>query len=146
MVCYPSTMCSKCEDILIGYSIPHPVFVCPLQREYCSICCERGHTTKECTDYEVVKHRSVQFVEQLIPYTIAQQYNITILTPISTKPQEPKTFEPVLEVEDSDEAIRAVLRAINPNVAPSGIMKENRRRLKQHADSMKRKLVYITPK
>lgn len=53
-------------------------------------------------------------------------------------------FEPVLEVEDSDKAIRAVL--MDYYIQPSGKMKENRRLLKQIADQEKRKLVYLAPK
>lgn len=145
MDCYPTTMCSKCQDVLVGFAIPHPIHLCPLQREYCSICNERGHSTDECTDYGVVQCRGVQFVEQLIPYSVAKEYNITSRTPITKKPQQ-HTYkhEPILEVEDSDKTIRAILMA--HSVQPSGMMKENRRRLKQIADGLGRKLVYILPK
>ena len=90
------------------------------------------------------KRRGIQYVEQLIPPSIAEQYKITSLTPITSTYQESKGFEPVLEVEESDKAIRAILMAYS--VQPSGMPKENRRRLKQIADSLKRKLVYIPPK
>jgi hypothetical protein len=53
-------------------------------------------------------------------------------------------YEPVLEIEESDKAIRAVL--MNYSLQPSGKMKENRRMLKQIADEQGRKLVYIKAK
>lgn len=53
-------------------------------------------------------------------------------------------YEPVLEIEETDKAIRAVL--MNYSIQPSGKMKENRRLLKQIADEQHRKLVYVKSK
>lgn len=81
-------------------------------------------------------------MEQLIPPSVRQQYKIDSRTPLAYA-DEAKThrFEPVLEIEESDKAIRQVL--MNYSIQPSGRMKENRRLLKQLADELGRKLVYL---
>lgn len=138
-------MCSKCQDVLIGFSIPHVPKTCPLLRSsYCSVCCSYGHFTEDCPDHEVLEHRVVQFVEQLIPHSLLKKYNITTTTPLNSYTQAKPKYEPVLEIEETDKAIRAVL--MNYSLQPSGKMKENRRMLKQIADEQGRKLVYIKAK
>ena len=139
-------MCSKCENVLIGFSIPHPVSDCPLlHSSYCSVCCSYGHLTDECPDYEVLANRKPHFVEQLIPHSLLRRYNITSQTPLPCLEEDYKSpFEPVVEVEESDKAIRQVL--MNYSIQPSGRMKENRRLLKQLSEELHRKLVYIHPK
>jgi hypothetical protein len=49
----------------------------------------------------------------------------------------------VLEVEETDRAIRQVL--MNYSIQPSGKMKENRRLLKELSEELQRKLVYLKP-
>lgn len=145
MDCTSLPMCSNCQDVLIGFSIPHPVSHCPLlASSYCSLCCSYGHLTEKCPDEEGFEYRKVQFVEQLVPYSLLQQYKITSQTPLATHPT-PKQFrhEPVLEVEESDKAIRQIL--MNYSIQPSGKMKENRRMLKQLSEQIGRKLVYLKP-
>lgn len=146
MARYPLLMCSKCETVLVGFSIPHTVSNCPLlQSSYCSVCCSYGHLTDDCPDYEVLEHRQPKFMEQLIPLSVRQQYKIETHTPLAHR-GEGRTirFEPVLEIEESDKAIRQVL--MNYSIQPSGRMKENRRLVKQLADELGRKLVYLTPR
>ena len=139
-------MCSKCQNVLIGFSIPHPVSDCPLlHSSYCSVCCSYGHLTDDCPDYEVLHHRKPQFLEQLIPPSSLRRYTITSQTPLECSEETCKhPFEPVLEVEESDKAIRQIL--MNYSIQPSGRMKENRRLLKQLSEELHRKLVYISPK
>lgn len=84
-------------------------------------------------------------MEQLVSPSVLQLYKITTTTPIAKdRIIRRSKHEAVLEVEESDKAIRAVL--MNYDVQPSGKMKENRRLLKQIADQEKRKLVYIASK
>lgn len=84
-------------------------------------------------------------MEQLIPHSMAQAYGIQSRTPLSkSRVVRRAKHEAVLEVEDSDKSIRAVL--MNYYIQPSGKMKENRRLLKQIADQEKRKLVYVVSK
>jgi hypothetical protein len=137
-------MCSKCQDILIGFSIPHPVSACPLQKtSYCSYCCCYGHLTEQCPDGDAHDSRTIQFVEQLVPHSLLQQYNITSLTPLHRSYERKGRFEAVLEVEETDRAIRQVL--MNYSIQPSGKMKENRRLLKELSEELQRKLVYLKP-
>jgi hypothetical protein len=92
-----------------------------------------------------LEFREVQYMEQLIPHSMLQAYGIQTRTPLSQgRTLKRSKHEPVLEVEDSDKAIRAVL--MNYEKQPSGKMKENRRLLKEIADQEKRKLVYIPSK
>ena len=139
-------MCSKCQDILIGYSIPHTRRNCPLLVVgHCAICCQSGHTTEECPDHETKAFRAVQFVEQLIPSSMLEHYKITSRTPVASSVAFPKVkYEPVWEIEDTDKAIRQVLR--DNSIEPSGRMKENRRLLKVLSEENHRKLVYIASK
>jgi len=83
-------------------------------------------------------------VEQLVPHSLLQKYNISTRTPVGSYTDAKPKYEPVLEIEESDKAIRAVL--MNYSLQPSGKMKENRRMLKQIADEQGRKLVYIKAK
>jgi hypothetical protein len=135
-------MCSKCQNVLIGFSIPHPVSDCPLLRSsYCSVCCSYGHLTDDCPDTEVLHHRKPQFLEQLIPPSALRRYNISSRTPIECCEAESPKLETLLRIEKSDKAIRQVL--MNYGIQPSGRMKENRRMLQQLADEIGRKLEYI---
>jgi hypothetical protein len=141
-------MCSKCQAYLgkNAIDIPHPPLNCPLMLSaYCSVCCSYGHFTEACPDEEVLQHREVEFVEQLVPYQLLQRYKIKSKTPIASSIVEQKKpkHEPVLEIEESDKTIRQVL--MNYGMPISGKMKENRRVLKQVAEDMGRKLVYLKP-
>ena len=83
-------------------------------------------------------------MEQLVPPSLLKRYKITTQTLLDS-PDEPKQKrEPLLEIEETDKAIRQVL--MNYSIQPSGRMKENRRLLKQLSDEMGRKLVYLSPK
>ena len=138
-------MCSKCENVLIGFSIPHSVSNCPLlHSSYCSVCCSYGHLTEECPDDEVLQNRRATYVEQLVPPSLLKRYKVSTQT-LLEYPLEPKQrIEPLLEIEETDKAIRQVL--MNYSIQPSGRMKENRRLLKQLSDEIGRKLVYLAPK
>jgi len=83
-------------------------------------------------------------VEQLVPPSLLKRYKIETQTPLEY-PDEPREREqPLLEIEETDKAIRQVL--MNYSIQPSGRMKENRRLLKQVSDEIGRKLVYLAPK
>ncbi len=82
-------------------------------------------------------------MEQLIPQSYLKQYKISSQTLLEHRCEKRNFGEPVLEVEESDKAIRQVL--MNYSIQPSGRMKENRRLLKQLSDDVGRKLVYLKP-
>jgi hypothetical protein len=137
-------MCSKCENVLIGFSIPHPVSNCPLlHSSYCSVCCSYGHLTDDCPDYEVLQNRRPVFVEQLVSPSLLRRYKIQSQTPLEYSEEPKQRGETLLEIEETDKAIRQVL--MNYSIQPSGRMKENRRLLKQLSEEMGRKLVYLKP-
>jgi hypothetical protein len=139
-------MCSKCSKALGSHAIkvPHASINCPLNCFFCSICCSYGHTTDDCPDHELSKHRDIEYVEQLLPPSIRKSYSITSLTPLSKKTAAPGPTLPTLEVEESEKSIRAILLA--NDIQPSNKPKENRRLMKQLADELGRKLYYIPAK
>ena len=117
---------------------------CPLSNiYYCSVCCAYGHLTKECNNYEALRHREVEFVEQLVPPSLLEEYQVTTRTPLTTEKVSSLKRQKALEVEDSDKAIRLIL--MNNDIPPSGKMKVNRRLLKQLADQQGRMLIYLHP-
>jgi hypothetical protein len=135
-------MCSKCQEILIGYAIPHPVTECPLlQSSYCSLCCSYGHLTEQCPDDPTLESRTISYVEQLIPWTLREQYKVTTQTPLGAPHEQISKFQPVLKVEKTNKAMRQVL--MNYSIQPSGKIKENRRLLKILAENLGRKLEYV---
>jgi hypothetical protein len=83
-------------------------------------------------------------VEQLIPPTLLKSYNITSKTPLPHTEPPKSLFDAEWTVEDTDKAIRQVL--MNYEIQPSGRPKENRRLLKELADTRQLKLVYIKAK
>lgn len=135
-------MCTKCQDILKGFQLIHSVADCPLvQTSYCGACASRGHSTSECPDPQIWKHREPEYLEQLLPVSIMTQYNITTKTPLPTR-QWTRMQQPIMEVKDDDVHVRAILR--NHDKQISGRDKENRVRLQKLADELGQKLVFVT--
>lgn len=136
----PTIMCSKCPDI------SHACKACKWQAalraaSYCGICAIYGHTTLMCPDGDVLEHRKPEFIEQLIPTSLLDTYNIQSMTPLVNKDVEIKPkYEPVFDVYDTDKNIRAIL--MNHGKSISNKPKENRLRLQRLADELGRKLVY----
>lgn len=94
-----------------------------------------------CPDGEVLEHRKPEFIEQLIPTSLLDIYNIQSTTPLVNKDVEIKPkYEPVLDVYDTDKNIRAIL--MNHGKSISNKPKENRLRLQRLADELGRKLIY----
>ena len=83
-------------------------------------------------------------MEQLVPPSLLKRYKIYTQTPLEYPSEPHEREQPLLEIEETDKAIRQVL--MNYSIQPSGRMKENRRLLKQLSDEIGRKLVYLTPK
>lgn len=137
-------MCSNCKDVLKGCKIPHQAFNCPLvSSSYCGICASYGHITRMCPDEKVLELRVPQYMEQLIPPSALQAYNITTRTSIEHLVDRKPIHEPVLEVYDTDRNIRAIL--MNYDKPISGKVKENRLRIQRLADELGRRLVYLKP-
>ena len=139
----PNYMCSNCKDAIRGFQIKHNPMLCPLTAaSYCGICATYGHTTLLCPDGDIIQHRKPEFIEQLIPTNLIDTYGIDTMTPLVNKDASIKcAYEPVLEVYDTDQNIRATLMRHGKQVGNK--MKENRVRLQKLADELKRKLLYI---
>ena len=82
-------------------------------------------------------------MEQLVSPSLLKRYKITSQTPLEYSEEPKQRRETLLEIEETDKAIRQVL--MNYSIQPSGRMKENRRLLKQLSEEMGRKLVYLKP-
>lgn len=90
-------------------------------------------------------------MEQLIPPSLMETYGITTRTPLPGNPHPEKAAEWLLEVPETDEALRAALVAagVKPMICQEKGKKENReitenkKRLQKVADRLGRKLVFI---
>jgi hypothetical protein len=88
-----------------------------------------------------LESRKITYVEQLIPWSLKEQYNITSQTPLGATHQPVHKFQPVLKVEKTNKAMRQIL--MNYSIQPSGKIKENRRLLKILSENLGRKLEYV---
>ena len=90
-------------------------------------------------------------MEQLIPPSLMETYGISTRTPLLSNPTPEKAAEWLLEVPETDEALRAALVAagVKPMICQEKGKKENReitenkKRLQKVADRLGRKLVFI---
>jgi hypothetical protein len=90
-------------------------------------------------------------MEQLIPPSLMETYGISTRTPLPSNPTPEKAAEWLLEVPETDEALRAALVAagVKPMICQEKGKKENReitenkKRLQKVADRLGRKLVFI---
>lgn len=120
-----------CDCSKLNLSDNHGPNQCPVTNSlYCSICQENGHSTMKCPDRASWHYRKPEFVEQLIPISVLNHYNIKSLTPIGTpllKEHIPYIHgEPVLEIpyDHDGKNVRATLAAYN---LPSSSVTENKR-------------------
>ena len=116
---------------------------CPLLRaSYCGICARSGHARINCPDKQVMECGTVQYLEQLIPPSVLDTYNIQTRTPLPSHLVVKAKEDWLLEVPDNEKDIRVVL--MNHGKSLSTRAKENRVRLERLADELGRKLVYLT--
>jgi hypothetical protein len=116
---------------------------------YCSICQENGHPTMKCPDRATWHYRKPEFVEQLIPISVLNHYNIKSLTPIGT-PRSGDTHEhipyvhgdPVIEIpfDEDGKNVRATLAAFN---LPSSSVKENKRVMNDFGELIGKKMSIV---
>ena len=123
---------------------------CPVDASlFCSICQENGHPTMKCPDRAFWHYRKPEFVEQLIPISILNHYNIRSLTPIGT-PSSGNTHEhipyihgdPVIEIpfDEDGKNVRATLAAYN---LPSSSVKENKRVMNEFGELIGKKVSIV---
>lgn len=110
---------------------------CPVDASlFCSICQENGHSTMKCPDRANWHYRKPEFVEQLIPISVLNHYNIKSLTPIAKDTYEHIPYihgNPVIEIpfDEDGKNVRATLAAYN---LPSSSVKENKRIMNEFGD------------
>ena len=81
-------MCDDCAKFFKGVSLnpsdlQHNAAECPiLAAKFCSVCQIYGHSTLNCQDKAVWQTRRPEYIDQLLPKTIVEQYNIAPMTPI----------------------------------------------------------------
>jgi hypothetical protein len=98
-------------------------------------------------------HREPVFLEQLIPAATLMEYEIQSQTPLSKSPAIRVPQKPIMEVPETEEAIRAALVAAGEKpmicqqkgrLGGKEIL-ENKKRLQKVADIYGRKLVFVKP-
>ena len=134
------------------FSGTHTEKECPIRRgSYCPLCCSNGHSPGECRDTAILGFRKPQFVEQLIPASVLELYQIRSRTPIADSDPVTPGPEDVLEVPETEEALRATLTfyGVKPMICQEKgktdkkEIKENKKRLQAVADSLGRKLIFV---
>jgi hypothetical protein len=150
-----SEKCNKCFPILGRMVKSHLPNACPLLRgSYCGLCAAYGHSPANCPDGVTRAYREPQFVEQLIPSSLIEQYGIISQSPLPGVPSPQKAKEFLMEIPETDEGLRAALTAagVKPMICQEKGKKENReitenkKRLQKVADKAGRKLIFIKPK
>jgi hypothetical protein len=103
-------MCDYCKDVLGKCVKKHEAKHCPLKKgSYCCICASYGHSVKRCpTD---MTYREPQYLEQLIPTSVLEEYKINTNTPLTTTREPLIPNRAVLDYVDEPKAIRSLLKA-----------------------------------
>ena len=117
------------------------------------MCAIYGHNEHNCPDQGMRVHREPVFLEQLIPAATLMEYEIQSQTPLSKSPAIRVPQKAILEVPETEEAIRAALVAAGEKpmicqqkgrLGGKEIL-ENKKRLQKVADIYGRKLVFVKP-
>jgi len=144
--------CAKCRGVLGRLVKRHSPDACPLMKgSYCGLCASYGHSPSCCADGVTTAYREPQFVEQLIPPSLIEQYGIKTRSPIPGVPEPAKAKEWLLEVSETEDVLRAVLTAagVKPMICQEKgksnqrEITENKKRLQKVADKVGRKLVFL---
>ena len=110
-----------------------------------------GHNEHNCVDEDAMTEREPLYLEQLIPPSLAIDYNIKSKTLLTTKPVIRARQKPIMEIPENEEAIRAALVAAGekPMICQQkGRMEkkeiiENKKRLQKIADIYGRRLIFV---
>lgn len=146
--------CDACVGVLGSLVRPHPADCCPLRHSaYCGLCAAYGHAPADCPDVLTQAFREPRFMEQLIPPTLLEQFQIKTRTPLAHLPPLEEVGPRMMEVPETEEALRAALTAagVKPMICQEKGKKdkkeitENKKRLQKVADAAGKKLVFIPP-
>lgn len=131
---------------------PHTVDACPLRKaQYCGICAIYGHSPASCPDATTAAFRTPLYAEQLIPASLLMEYNVTSRTPLSGIVIPEESSKVIMEIPETEEAIRAALVAHGekPMICQDKGKREkkeiteNKKKLQKIADALGKKLVYV---
>ena len=125
---------------------------CPLRKaKYCGLCASYGHSPIGCPDTLSRVYREPHCIEQLIPPSLLAEFDIRSHTPLLSHKimDAPRTV--IMEVPETEEAIRAALIAAGekPMICQEKgrrekrEMMENKKKLQKIADVLGKKLVYV---
>jgi hypothetical protein len=128
-------MCDNCIRILDTNVKKHEKHQCPLKKSsYCCFCSSYGHTPRTCN--KDITYREPQFLEQLIPSCILEEFDIRTSTKfISTRNVITKT-KVVIDYIDEPKAIRSLLQAYGDMPKKDDRSKE---KYKNHLEKMAKK-------
>ena len=116
------------------------------------MCASYGHSPATCPDRITRSFREPQFVEQMIPVGLLEQYGITSCTPLPALVGTPPPLPPaILEIPETDEALRAAVLAAGgkPMIcqekgkSEKRELAENKKRLKKLADAKGQLIVFV---
>lgn len=147
-----SEQCTSCYRVLGKLVKRHSADNCPLYKsKYCGLCASYGHSPRGCPDVITRSYREPHFLEQLIPSSLLIEYNIQSQTPITSHRIPEPSSKIILEVPETEEAIRAAIVAAGqkPMICQEKgrrekkEMTENKKKLQKIADAAGKKLVYV---
>jgi hypothetical protein len=146
--------CTACRATLGDMVKRHTAHKCPLAAgSYCGLCASYGHSPSNCPDIHTAAYREPHLLEQLLPATVLEEYNIRTRTPLQDCPVAAlPSKEEVWEIPETDESLRAALNTlgVKPMICQEKGRKEaresteNKKRLQKAADAKGIKIVYIS--
>lgn len=143
--------CTECYPILGSLTKPHLASSCPLKKAYyCGLCAKYGHSPAMCTQTTGMLYREPQFVEQLVAPSLLAEYQIDTCTPITGVPFPTHPERTIMEVPETEEALRAALTSfgVKPMICQEKgrreqkELTENKKKLQKIADKMGRNLIF----
>jgi hypothetical protein len=145
--------CTACRPVLGRLVRRHTPDACPLLKgSYCGMCASYGHSPATCPDRITRSFREPQFVEQMIPAGLLEQYGITTCTPLPPLVGAAAPLPPaILEIPETDEALRAAVLAAGgkPMICQEKgrtekkELAENKKRLQKLADAKGQRIVFV---
>ena len=113
------------------------------------MCAVYGHNEAQCPDSNY--YREPHLMEQLIPPALLSEFGITSHTPLSNRRALEEKTQLLIEVPETDEAIRAALVAMGekPMICQEKgkrekrEMTENKKKLQKIADATGKRLIYV---
>jgi len=103
-------MCDSCKDVLGKCVKKHEPKHCPLKKgSYCCMCASYGHSVKKCP--MDMSYREPQYLEQLIPTSVLEEYKINTNTFLTTAREPLIPNKVYLDYVDDPKAIRCLLKA-----------------------------------